>query len=51
MTQRDVLAQLRVKQTKHNAGMNLAGKVLIEKCIRSLEIDVKSQTLGTEETA
>ncbi len=41
MTQLDVLLLLRVKQKMHNARMNLAGKVLIEKCIRSLEIDVK----------
>ncbi len=41
MTQRDVLTLLRFKRQLYNARMNLAGKVLVEKCIRSLEIDVK----------
>jgi len=41
MTQRDVLVLLRVKQKIHNKRMNLAGKVLIEKAIRSLEEDTR----------
>ena len=44
MTQRDVLTHARAVQTKHNAGMNLKAKVMIEKAIRSLEIDVKEAT-------
>ena len=39
MTQRDVLTHARAVQAKHNAGMNLKGKVLMAKAIRSLEID------------
>ena len=41
MTQRDVLALLRVKQRIHSKRMNLAGKVLLEKCVRSLEEDTR----------
>ena len=44
MTQREVLAYARFMQTKHNAGMNLKAKVMLEKAIRSLEIDVKEAT-------
>ncbi len=41
MTQRDVLALLKFKRQLYNARFPLAWKVLVEKCIRSLEIDVK----------
>ena len=41
MTQLEVLANARRMQYLHNAGMNLKGKVLMWKAIRSLEIDTK----------
>ena len=41
MTQLEVLAYARFMQYLHNAEMNLKGKVLMAKAIRSLEIDTK----------
>ena len=41
MTERDVLVLLRVKQKIHNKRLSLKGKVLMEKCVRALEEDIK----------
>ena len=41
MTQRDVLALLRVKQRIHSKRLTEVGTLLIEKCVRALEEDIK----------